>query len=428
MRRLVVLAVLILALSPQTAPAQEGPRLFIEKKLYDFGEVTQGRPVKHVFVIKNLGKAPLSITKIKPSCVCTIVKKPKAIPAGQSADLEVHFDSSTRVGMQNFQLLLFSNDAQERDMGPYQTVLRLRGEVLSRFKIDPPFVSLGRLVQGEEVPARSFTIRSKKAGKAFKLLSFEENKAGFRVAKLEALKDGGYRVTVDMDSKAKRGRYRSHLFLRTDDKYHPRVAIPVFAEMGSVFGQPQFLSFESAQAGQKMNFSIERMGQKLGLKILSIDYDRTRFQLRQRVVRPGKHVDFEMTVKDSAPLGAFAGRLVINVAEKREPRLIIPVSGSLTGRLAIHPKAVFVEAAVKKGQELARLEVQAKSLKKEWLLGVFVNNAPAHASLEFQGSRCFIVVKASKDAGALEFEDGQVVLSTRLAQELVHKIDFITDS
>lgn len=53
------------AVGEKGAPAPV-PVMVIEEPTFDFGQVTQGEPVKHDFRVINKGKAPLEIKKVKP--------------------------------------------------------------------------------------------------------------------------------------------------------------------------------------------------------------------------------------------------------------------------------------------------------------------------------------------------------------------------
>lgn len=57
--------------------AQESLKLTANKKLeisellFDFGKIPQGKPVYHVFFVKNLSDKPVSIDNVQASCGCT---------------------------------------------------------------------------------------------------------------------------------------------------------------------------------------------------------------------------------------------------------------------------------------------------------------------------------------------------------------------
>ena len=76
MKRLLFIcaAVIGFAFTARTASAQDNEKAefkFNEEK-HDFGKIPQGTPVTTVFEFTNIGKEPLILTDVKPTCGCTI--------------------------------------------------------------------------------------------------------------------------------------------------------------------------------------------------------------------------------------------------------------------------------------------------------------------------------------------------------------------
>ncbi|UCG32116.1 MAG: redoxin domain-containing protein [Phycisphaerales bacterium] len=57
---------------PPVDPNQPGPRIKIDKPVYDFGEVWVTPTLDAVFEVRNVGTEPLHITNVKPACGCTL--------------------------------------------------------------------------------------------------------------------------------------------------------------------------------------------------------------------------------------------------------------------------------------------------------------------------------------------------------------------
>lgn len=49
------------------AAQDRAPRIVFESQSMDFGKVTEGETLRHVFKFKNEGGAPLRILKVQPS-------------------------------------------------------------------------------------------------------------------------------------------------------------------------------------------------------------------------------------------------------------------------------------------------------------------------------------------------------------------------
>jgi hypothetical protein len=93
---------------------------------YDFGKVTAGEKIAHIFSFENRGTGTLVILSASTSCGCTVSKyDTKPIPPGGKASLEVIFDSSGRNSRQTKTITVRSNATKP------VVLLRITGEVLS---------------------------------------------------------------------------------------------------------------------------------------------------------------------------------------------------------------------------------------------------------------------------------------------------------
>ena len=79
-----------------TTPVPAGPITTIEfeETTFDFGEVSEGEKVVHIYKFENTGSEPLIISKAKGTCGCTVPEWPKEpIPPGAFAEIKVEFDT-----------------------------------------------------------------------------------------------------------------------------------------------------------------------------------------------------------------------------------------------------------------------------------------------------------------------------------------------
>lgn len=81
---------------------------------HDFGTITEGEKVSHAYHFKNAGTNPLLISNAVASCGCTVPSYPKEpIPPGGEGEIVVEFNSTNRVGIQNKNVLVYSNAQEE---------------------------------------------------------------------------------------------------------------------------------------------------------------------------------------------------------------------------------------------------------------------------------------------------------------------------
>jgi len=111
--------------APATTPATkpDGPLPVIEWEAveHDFGTISEGDKVTHVYKFKNTGAIPLIIETVRPSCGCTAPNWSKEpIPVGGTGEGEVVFDSKGKPNSQNKTVTVTANT------WPQSTVLRFK--------------------------------------------------------------------------------------------------------------------------------------------------------------------------------------------------------------------------------------------------------------------------------------------------------------
>lgn len=101
------------------------PSFEFENELHDFGSITQGEKVSYSFKFKNTGKKNLIISSANGSCGCTVPQYPKnPIAPGQSASIDVVFNSEGKEGKQDKSVTLMANT------NPASKVLKISGNVI----------------------------------------------------------------------------------------------------------------------------------------------------------------------------------------------------------------------------------------------------------------------------------------------------------
>ena len=107
-----------------SATAGDGPVMKFDKETHDFGKITEGDKTTYDFKFTNTGKSPLIISDARASCGCTIPEWPKTpIKPGESAAIKVTFDSHSKVGLQDKQVVITANT------NPAQNIVHLIGDV-----------------------------------------------------------------------------------------------------------------------------------------------------------------------------------------------------------------------------------------------------------------------------------------------------------
>ena len=78
---------------------KNGPKIVFSEERHEFGDITQGDVIEHVFEFTNSGNAPLVLQDVKTTCGCTVPDYPKEpIAAGAESVIKVRFNTKGKSG------------------------------------------------------------------------------------------------------------------------------------------------------------------------------------------------------------------------------------------------------------------------------------------------------------------------------------------
>jgi hypothetical protein len=96
MKKILMICAVVLGFA-FTASAQDNQKAefkFNEEK-HDFGKVPQGTPVTTVFEFTNIGKEPLILTEVRPTCGCTIADYTKTpVKSGDKGVIKITYNAA----------------------------------------------------------------------------------------------------------------------------------------------------------------------------------------------------------------------------------------------------------------------------------------------------------------------------------------------
>ncbi|MEE9297304.1 MAG: redoxin family protein [Phycisphaerae bacterium] len=119
--------------SKKKAPTGAAPKIAADNTTHDFGEVWAGKDINHTFVIKNTGQEILKITRVKPSCGCTVAQKyDREIKPGATGKIQVTVRTARLRSKITKSIRVESNDTTK---SPF--VLKITGTVKERYTVDP---------------------------------------------------------------------------------------------------------------------------------------------------------------------------------------------------------------------------------------------------------------------------------------------------
>jgi hypothetical protein len=96
MKKILMICAVILGFA-FTASAQDNEKAefkFNEEK-HDFGKIPQGTPVSTIFEFTNIGKEPLTLTEVRPTCGCTIADYTKTpVKSGEKGIIKITYNAA----------------------------------------------------------------------------------------------------------------------------------------------------------------------------------------------------------------------------------------------------------------------------------------------------------------------------------------------
>src|SRR5882757_1863186 len=95
MKKILLICAVILGFA-FTASAQdsEKPVFKFNEEKHDFGKIPQGTPVTTVFEFTNIGKEPLILTEVKPTCGCTIADYTRTpVKSGEKGTIKITYNA-----------------------------------------------------------------------------------------------------------------------------------------------------------------------------------------------------------------------------------------------------------------------------------------------------------------------------------------------
>ena len=133
--------------APAAAKQEGNPTMDMAETTFDFGEITQGTKIEHVYKFKNNGTADLKLGRPKTSCGCTASLLSKdIIPPGSEGEIKVTFNSSGKRGKQNRRITIPSNVP-----GMEKVQITITGEVKVDLAFEPNYVKLGTMTEKKAV-------------------------------------------------------------------------------------------------------------------------------------------------------------------------------------------------------------------------------------------------------------------------------------
>ncbi len=107
---------LFTAIAQDEPESESGARITFYEESFDFGDITVGDVVDHIFEFENSGDQPLIFSNVLTTCGCTAPDWPREpILPGESSFLTITFNSAGKAGVQNKVITIITNAVNNRE-------------------------------------------------------------------------------------------------------------------------------------------------------------------------------------------------------------------------------------------------------------------------------------------------------------------------
>lgn len=228
MYRRLLQAFSVIAAVVAAGTAFAAPDLSVDQPVFDFGTITQGKKIDHVFILKNRGDSLLSVIRTRTSCGCTVASmSTRTIAPGRSAELKTTFDSANFGGQIIKTITIDSNDPKT----PAYT-LTLKGVVKEQLVVAPRQLNLGQVKVGV---GREFTLTLENKGeRPVRLVSVTSPlpQVKLTLSKQTLKPNESARINVIVRPREGDRFLSGFIVITTDVPGKPEVTVPLYGSVG----------------------------------------------------------------------------------------------------------------------------------------------------------------------------------------------------
>ena len=309
-----------------SAPAAASPSLVFDSTHYDFGKIPGDAKVTHRFKVTNQGKAYLNISRVHPSCGCTITLLGKwSLAPGEATEIEVTFNPTGFRGLSRKSIQVTSDDP----VNPTQT-LTFEADVVREIMASTENVFFQDLVRS--VPRKASVKLESGNGKAVAVTDARSVDAPWlTVTPRQAGLDAWLDLTLDARKLPPGKRMGADLVtVATSNPKVPSIKITVQWELKpSVTFEPARVAW-SEPAGQELASSVTlRQVDNKPFRVLSAKASNPllRVDLGDKGAAAGHKIQVIMSAK--AKPGSYMEKVLLVLDDPDQPELEIRVSAAL---------------------------------------------------------------------------------------------------
>ncbi len=334
-RSIQTLALIVLA-AAAVSPAFAGtsPKLVVENKVIDLGEVPQGAVKEVRFELKNEGDAALQIRSVRPTCGCTVAEFDKEIGPGATGAVKATLDTAGFKGAISKSILVMSNDPINSTM-----TLVIKAVVQPYIDVLPRALVRFNTLQKEKAEQKIVLAATERSGD-FKITGVSTDNDALEVSyrllaeneRVEGNPAPQYEVLIRLADDAPVGPISSVVTVKTTAAKADEVEIKVFGVVRALLRvTPPELQFGAVKSSQtpSRNLVIVNNRPDSTLEITGASIDDAAFKAEVVPVEAGKRFQVTVSIKPDAEAGTKNATLTLKTTDPDFPELKVPVRASL---------------------------------------------------------------------------------------------------
>lgn len=235
-------------------PTDGKPRIESPQPVYNFGEVDNSQDIKHDFIIRNAGGAPLEIRDVKTSCGCTVAQpEKKLLHPGEETKIPATLKLQGKQGAQKRTITVFTNDP---DTPAFK--LDFEGTAVAAIAIEPPVLAFG-MVEDDEPRSMTVSLRATKPDLRFAITDVQITSEDFTLERKTVEEGKHYELEVTLKGGLAPGNYSTRVTAQTDHPDHKNLMLSGFAQViGEVRISPDNIQIRhTEEPGKTMNMQMQ---------------------------------------------------------------------------------------------------------------------------------------------------------------------------
>jgi len=306
-------------------PSARGPRIKFDDEAYDFRTREEKEKITHVFKFKNVGNAPLKITRVRGTCRCiTAVTTAETIEPGREGEIKATMDTTGIVGRTVKTVYVHSSDP----VNPI-TKLTVRGVVEVLVVLNPRQVHIGRRLKGTPITQKVEIVWKRKEPLAVSGVTCSSKHITAKILRVEKTPFHRVSLEVTVGANAAIGTLNGKVNVRTTSKKWPVIVVPVTGVIeGEIKVTPLAFSFLQVQQGMSPSRRIRvTKAREPNLRVEKVVSTLDSLEIELKEIVKGQNYELNVRLKPDAPAGRISGKIHIYTNSLEQPKLTVAVYG-----------------------------------------------------------------------------------------------------